>query len=68
MPARASGRYPHLAQPYIVSPAINLGDIAIALELAAPGTSPDAAVRDMHPFPIFERYVDRDIVHPATGE
>lgn len=59
---------PRLPQPFIISPAINLGDIAVALQLAPPGTSPDAAVRDMHPFPIFERVVEKAILHPATGE
>ncbi|PRW45482.1 Lysosomal beta glucosidase [Chlorella sorokiniana] len=60
--------YSLLMQPFIISPAINLGDIAVALQLAPPGTAPDAAVRDMHPFPIFERYVDKAILHPDTGE
>ena len=57
-----------LFQPYLLSPAINLGDIAVALQLAPPGTSPEAAVRNNHPFPIFERFLSEPVLHPATGE
>lgn len=32
------------------------------------GASADVAVRDMHPFPIFERYVDKDVRDPGTGQ
>lgn len=54
-------------QPILLSPAINAGDIAVALKLL-PGRSLDEAMRAMHPFPILERWVDRDIVHPRTGK
>jgi hypothetical protein len=38
-----------------------LGDIMVALKLSASSLSVESAIRKMHPFPIFERYVDHDI-------
>jgi hypothetical protein len=54
-------------QPILLSPAINAGDIAVALKYM-PGKNLDEAMRAMHPFPILERWVDRDIVHPRTSK
>lgn len=59
--------YSLLMQPYLISPCINLSDIAVALAAAPPGASADQAVRLMHPFPILERLVEAPILHPATG-
>ena len=52
--------YSLILQPFIVSPAINVGDIAVALKLN-PDLNLEDAMRDMHPFPIFERFVKRDV-------
>lgn len=60
--------YSLLMQPFIISPCINLSDIAVALASAPAGASADHAVRLMHPFPIFERWVEQPVVHPATGK
>jgi hypothetical protein len=48
--------YSLLMQPFLISPAINLGDIAVAMKLN-PKLSATDAVRAEHPFPIFERFV-----------
>jgi hypothetical protein len=53
--------YSLILQPYLVSPAINVGDIAVAMA-RHPNLSLENAMRRMHPFPIFERYVDRDVL------
>ena len=53
--------YSLILQPFLVSPAINVGDIAVAMK-ANPKLSLDAAMRQMHPFPIFERWVEKDVV------
>ena len=59
--------YSLIMQPFLISPCINLSDIAVALA-AAPGASHDQAVRLMHPFPILERLVHAPVLHPATGQ
>lgn len=41
--------------------------LQVALATAPPGVSAEAAVRAMHPFPIFERYCEAPVLHPATG-
>jgi hypothetical protein len=51
-----------LMQPFIISPAINTGDIMCAMKLDSTLTTPDQCLRAMHPFPIFERFVTKDIV------
>ena len=33
----------------------------VAVQLSPPGTCLETAMRQLHPFPLFERYVDRDI-------
>lgn len=56
-----------LMQPFIISPVINVADImcAVALEAARLGGADkvtlDGVLRAMHPFPILERYVDKDV-------
>lgn len=54
--------YSAIMQPFIISPAINVGDIMCAVKLEPSLPSMDAVLRVMHPFPIFERYVENDIV------
>ena len=53
--------YSLIMQPFLVSPAINVGDIAVAMK-RYPDLALEPAMRRMHPFPIFERYVDQDVV------
>ena len=53
--------YSLILQPFIISPAINVGDIAVAMK-AHPDLKLEEAMRRMHPFPIFERWVERDVV------
>ena len=53
--------YSLIMQPFLVSPAINVGDIAVAMK-AHPDLALEPAMRRMHPFPIFERWVDKDVV------
>ena len=55
-------RYSVLLQPVLLSPAINAGDIAVAIKRAGPHVSLEAAVRRAHPFPILERRVTEDVV------
>ena len=43
------------------SPGYRVGDIAVAMK-AHPDLALEPAVRGMHPFPIFERWVDKDVV------
>lgn len=57
--------YSLLMQPFIISPAINVGDIMSAVYLL-PDLSLEDAIRRLHPFPILERYIDSDIVHNNT--
>ena len=45
----------------LISPAINVGDIAVAMK-THPELGLEAAMRQMHPFPIFERFVEKDVV------
>lgn len=60
--------YSLILQPFLISPCINLSDIAVGLAAAPPGASADEAVRLMHPFPILERLVEAPVLHPATGK
>ena len=52
--------YSLIMQPFLISPAINVGDVAVALK-RRPGARLEDAMRDAHPFPIFERFVDEDV-------
>ena len=55
-------RYSVIMQPVLLSPAINAGDIAVALQRAGVKLSLENAVRSAHPFPILERAVTTDVV------
>ena len=55
-----------ILQPYLISPAINVGDIAVAMKLH-PTLSVEEAMREMHPFPILERFVAHDLAPAAPG-
>lgn len=37
------------------------GDVMVSVQLSPAGTSLEAAMRSLHPFPLFERYVDHDL-------
>lgn len=52
--------YSLVMQPFLISPAINVGDVAVALK-RRPGSRLEDAMRDAHPFPIFERFVEEDV-------
>lgn len=53
-----------LLQPFLISPMINVGDILCAVKLTndGPPCSIENVIRKMHPFPIFERYIEHDII------
>lgn len=55
--------YSLLLQPFIISPCINMGDIACAID-SYPALEVEASIRLLHPFPIFERYVETDVCNP----
>lgn len=50
-----------LMQPYLLSPTINVGDIAVAMR-RHPELSVEEAIREMHPFPILERFCAADVL------
>ena len=56
--------YSLLMQPFLLSPCINVGDVAVTLA-AQPALGLDDAIRAAHPFPIFERFVRSDIADPS---
>ena len=58
--------YSLLMQPFLLSPAINIGDIAVAFK-QHPTLSAEDAVRVSHPFPILERFVGPDGVLMRDG-
>ena len=53
--------YSLLMQPFILSPSINVGDIAVAIKTHT-DLPLQAAMRLMHPFPVLERFVATDVV------
>jgi hypothetical protein len=55
--------YSLILQPFLISPCINAGDIAVTLA-SQPTLSLEDAIRAAHPFPIFERFVRSDIKAP----
>ena len=57
---REPRNYSLIMQPFLISPAINVGDVAVALK-RRPGLRLEDAMRDAHPFPIFERFVSEDV-------
>jgi hypothetical protein len=52
--------YSLILQPFLISPCINVGDIAVTLA-AQPALGLEDAIRAAHPFPIFERFVKSDV-------
>ena len=72
----APARHSLIMQPFLISPIINVGDVACAaailLRAAAAAGQPapdtaepaflDACLRKFHPFPIFERYLATEVV------
>jgi hypothetical protein len=52
--------YSLIMQPFLISPAINVGDVAVSLK-RNPHLKLEHAMRASHPFPIFERFVDEDV-------
>jgi len=58
-------------QPFILSPMINVGDVAVAWYNNAKIPPNEASLRkciaSSHPFPIIERWVERDILDPADS-
>ena len=54
--------YSLILQPFIISPAINVGDIMCSVKLLPNETSLEQCIRIMHPFPIFERWIEKDII------
>jgi hypothetical protein len=55
--------YSLILQPFLISPAINIGDIMCSVAINGPSCSYnlDQCMRLMHPFPIFERFVEKSI-------
>jgi hypothetical protein len=53
-------RHSLLLQPFFISPSINASDLLVAMKQLAP-CSLDYALTNMHPFPIFERWVDAPV-------
>lgn len=58
---RQSQYYSLIMQPFLISPTINTGDAMIAVKLHPEATTLEQALRIMHPFPIFERFVHEDV-------
>jgi hypothetical protein len=58
--------YSVIMQPFIISPMINVSDIAVSAY-----RRPDLSIRELihyyHPFPILERYIEKDIVVEKDG-
>lgn len=56
--------YSLILQPFLISPCINVTDIMTAVKMISSGDmSMDTIMREMHPFPILERYVAKDVYH-----
>jgi hypothetical protein len=53
--------YSLILQPFIISPCINTGDVMCAVAMCPEGSTLDQCLRAYHPFPIFERYADKDV-------
>jgi hypothetical protein len=50
-----------ILQPFLISPTINTGDSVVAF-LRYPELVVSDALRQMHPFPILERFISKDIM------
>jgi len=53
--------YSLILQPFLISPTINTGDSVVAF-LRYPDLDVSDALRQMHPFPILERFLSKDIM------
>ena len=55
--------YSLIMQPFLISPAINVGDIMCSVAINGPSCDYDleTCMRMQHPFPIFERYAQTDV-------
>lgn len=53
--------YSAVLQPFLISPCINVGDIAVAMRRFSEDSVEDAT-RRMHPFPVLERFLTADVV------
>ncbi len=55
--------YSLIMQPFLISPAINVGDIMCSVAINGPSCDYDleTCMRLQHPFPIFERYTQADV-------
>jgi len=58
--------YSIILQPFIISPMINVSDIAVSAHMR-PELSINELIHYYHPFPILERYISKDIVICADG-
>jgi hypothetical protein len=58
--------YSIILQPFIISPMINISDIAVSAHMR-PELSINELIHYYHPFPILERYISEDIVICADG-
>jgi hypothetical protein len=59
--------YSLILQPFIISPSINLCDIAVSLQQQNGQRSFKRAIHENHPFPMLERFVEVDVFDPASG-
>lgn len=55
-------RYSLIAQPLLLSPAINTCDIMVAVARGGRDCTLVDAIRALHPFPIFERYLKNPLI------
>jgi hypothetical protein len=58
--------YSIILQPFIISPMINMSDIAVSAHMR-PELSINELIHYYHPFPILERYISEDISICADG-
>lgn len=58
--------YSLILQPFIISPCINTGDIMCAVAMCPKVFALDQCLRAYHPFPIFERWVDTDVMDDSS--
>ncbi|CAF0830716.1 unnamed protein product [Adineta ricciae] len=60
--------YSIIMQPFILSPMINISDVAVSA-YRHPGMSIQEFIHYYHPFPIMERYIEKDFVkHNNNGD
>jgi uncharacterized membrane protein len=56
--------YSVVLQPFLISPAINVSDVAVTLH-AHPDWTIDRALRMAHPFPVLERFISEPLLLPS---